>query len=68
MEKIKSAYAIPCMHFSDRGDFDLDDVFFVTFDTTDEDEALKLASCVCGPSAAAKSLVIVNELGQVTMF
>ncbi len=68
MEKIKSAYAIPCMHPSDVESYDLDDIFFVTFDTRDEDEALTLASCVCGPRMAAKSLVIVNELGQVIMY
>lgn len=68
MEKIKSVYAIPCMYPTNRDDFDLDDVFFLTFNTTDENEVLKLASCVCGPRAAAKSLVIINDLGQVTVF
>ncbi len=67
MEKIKSVYAIPCMYPSSRDDFDLDDVFFLTFKSTDENEVLKLASCVCGPYMASKSLVIINDRGQVTL-
>ncbi len=64
MEKIKSAYAIPCL-LTEKGQFDLDDVFFVTFQTRDEDEALKLASCICGRRKAPYSMVIINEKGQV---
>lgn len=64
MKKLKSAYAIPCL-FTDQGHFDPDDVFFVKFETRDEDEALRLASCICGKRKAASSLVIINERGQV---
>lgn len=63
MKKIKSAYAIPCL-LTEYGQFDPEDVFFVTFQTRDEDEALRLASCICGVKAA-DSLVIINEKGNV---
>ena len=63
MKKIKSAYAIPCL-LTEDGQFDPEDVFFVTFSTRDEDEALRLASCICGVKAA-DSLVIINEKGNV---
>jgi hypothetical protein len=65
--KIKSAFAIPCM-FMDGGHFDPEDVFFVTFKTRDDEEALRLASCICGPRKAARSLVIINEKGNVIPF
>ena len=61
----RSTYAIPCLFTADLEDFDLEDVFFVTFSTKDHKQALRLASCVCGKRMAAKSLVIINENGQV---
>ena len=64
MEKTKSMYAIPCL-FMEEGDFDVEDVFFVTMNTKSEDEAIKLASCVCGKRKAPQTLVIINERGQV---
>lgn len=64
MEKIKSAYAIPCL-LTESQEYDLEDVFFVTLNTRDEDEALRLASCICGKRKAPASLVIINEKGQV---
>lgn len=64
IKKIKSMYAVPCL-VTELGDFDPDDVFFVTFGTKDEEEALRLASCVCGKRKAAGSLVIITENGQV---
>ena len=45
MEKIKSKYAIPCVMLED-GEYDIDSVFFITMNTRDENEAIKLASCV----------------------
>lgn len=63
MKKLRSAYAIPCL-LTEKGQFDPEDVFFVTFQTRDEDEALRLASCICGETAA-DSLVIINEKGNV---
>ena len=65
MKKVKSAYAIPCLFTSDVENFDIEDVFFVTFSTEDEREALRLSSCICGKRVAAKSLVIIDENGQV---
>ncbi len=65
--KMKSVFAIPCL-FKERGHFDPDDVFFVTFNTRDDDEALRLASCICGPHMAERSLVIINEKGKVIPF
>jgi hypothetical protein len=45
-------------------DFDTDDVFFITFNTTDEKKALALASCICG-NTAPKALVVITENGHV---
>lgn len=64
MRKVKSAYAVPCL-FTDNGHYDLEDVFFVSFNTRDEDKAVRLAACICGSDKAADSLVIINERGQV---
>lgn len=64
MKKHAVKYAIPCA-FSDHDDFDVDSLFFVTFNTDDENEAIKLASCVCGKGKAAKALVIINDEGEI---
>ncbi len=61
--KRNAVYAVPCA-FGSNGEFDLDDVFFTTFTTNDEDEAIKLASCICGEQAA-RSVVIINAEGEV---
>jgi hypothetical protein len=65
--KMKSVFAIPCL-FKDGDYFDPDDVFFVTFNTRDDEQALRLASCICGPYKAERSLVIINEKGKVIPF
>jgi len=57
-DKIKSLYAIPC---SSPGD---EELFFLTFQTRDEDEALSLAACVHG-SKGKRALVIINEDGEI---
>ena len=54
-------YALACLN-----DDPVDPFFFVTFNTTDEQEALRLASCVCGNAETAeKSLVIIDSTGEV---
>ena len=63
-KKISSKYALPCMLGELDHDFEMEDVFFITFNTTDEKEALALASCICG-NAASKSLVVITENGHV---
>ena len=50
---------------TEEGEYDPDEVFFLSFQTRDEDEALKLAACVCGKRMAARSLVMINEEGRV---
>jgi hypothetical protein len=66
MSKAKVLYAIPCAFTDDDiDDLDEDNIFFLTFQTKDEDEALRLASCVCGPSKARKALVIISENGSI---
>ena len=63
MKKKKVKYAVPCA-FTTEGDFDVEDVFFLTFHTKDEDEAFKLAQCICGKKAA-KALCIISEDGEL---
>lgn len=63
MKKKKVKYAVPCA-FTTEGDFDVEDVFFLTFHTKDEVEALKLAQCVCG-DMAEKALCIISEDGEL---
>jgi hypothetical protein len=58
-----ASYAVPCA-FSSDGEFDVDDVFFTTFTTKCEKEAIKLASCICGDKAS-KSVVIISTCGEV---
>ena len=65
-EKANASYAIPCLFGTAADDFDFDDLFFVTFSTGDEKEALALASCVCGTRMANKALVILDEYGDIT--
>jgi hypothetical protein len=66
MGKAKSKYAIPCM-FTDSSTEDYeDDLFFVTFETANEMEAIALATCVTGSKKLAlKSLVVITENGHV---
>ena len=61
-EKVRSVYAIPCLLSADD---DENDAFFLTFSTRNEDEAIRLASCVCGKKKAPKTLVIINEFGEI---
>lgn len=58
-EKRNALYAIPCK-FNEE---EYEEVFFLTFTTRNEREALRLASCVCGKQSA-KSLVIITEDGE----
>jgi hypothetical protein len=53
-------YAIPC-----RMDDEDDDeyMFFLTFNTRNEKEALRLASCVCGEESK-RSLVVITDNGD----
>lgn len=53
----KSLYAVPCSS-QERN------IFFVTFNTRSEKEALALASCVHG-NKGKRSLVILGEDGSV---
>lgn len=55
---LRTRYAVPCKG-NESGEF-----FFVTFNTRDEREALKLASCVQGKSGK-KALVVINENGDI---
>ena len=55
--KSKSMYAIPCLN-------EIGEYFFITFSTTNEKEALTLASCVQGKKGK-KALVIITEHGDV---
>lgn len=64
METERNArYAVPCAFGSD-GEFDVEDIFFTTFQTDDEQEAIRLASCICGEQAL-KSVVIINRNGEI---
>ena len=58
-EKRNALYAIPCK-FNEE---DYEELFFLTFTTRNEKEALRLASCVCGKKSE-KSLVIITENGE----
>lgn len=62
----KAVYAIPCFSWKPNT-YDINDLyFFVTFNTDDPDEALRLASCVCGLKKAKLSLVRIEPNGTVT--
>jgi hypothetical protein len=58
-KKKNALYAIPCK-FDEE---DYEELFFLTFKTKNEREALRLASCVCGKQSL-KSLVIITEDGE----
>lgn len=64
MKKVKSYYAVPCA-FTTGGVYTDDDIFFTTFNTTDEAEALRLTACVTGKQRAEDTLVIINEYGEI---
>ena len=69
MEHItKTRYGIPCMFSESDVDDDtevvFDDIFFLTFHTKVESEALTLARCVCGDDAET-SLLILDENGDI---
>lgn len=57
LPKAKSMYAIPCLN-------ELGDHFFVTFNTTNEKDALTLAGCIQGKKGK-RSLVIITEHGDI---
>lgn len=63
METANVIYAIPCA-FGGDDDFELDTLFFLTFNTKDENEAYRLASCVCGKKAR-NALVIISDKGEI---
>ena len=56
-KKRNALYAIPCKLDED----DYEEMFFITFNTRNEKEALRLASCV---TPSKKSLVIITEDGE----
>lgn len=58
-KKRNAFYAIPCK-FNEE---EYEELFFLTFNTMNEKEARKLASCVCGEQSK-KSLVIITEDGE----
>jgi hypothetical protein len=58
-KKINAMYAIPCKFAEEE----YEECFFLTFNTRNEKEALRLASCVCGKQSS-KSLVIITEDGD----
>jgi hypothetical protein len=58
-KKRNALYAIPCKLDED----DNEEMFFLTFNTRNEREALILASCVCGKKSK-KSLVIITDTGE----
>jgi hypothetical protein len=58
-KKRNALYAIPCKLDED----DYEEMFFLTFNTRNEREALRLASCVCGKQSK-KSLVIITGSGE----
>jgi hypothetical protein len=58
-KKRNALYAIPCKLDED----DNEEMFFLTFNTRNEREALVLASCVCGKKSK-KSLVIITDTGE----
>lgn len=62
-EKAKVLYAIPCA-FGHIDELEEDSLFFLTFQTKDETEAYKLASCVCGKKGK-NALVIISENGEI---
>ena len=55
--KVKSLYAVPCSD-QERS------IFFITFNTRNEKEALALASCVHG-NKGKRALVIIGEDGSI---
>lgn len=61
--KAKVLYAIPCA-FGHKDALEEDSLFFLTFQTRDEKEAYRLASCVCG-SKGKNALVIISENGEI---
>jgi hypothetical protein len=56
-KKRNALYAIPCS-FNEE---DYEELFFITFNTKNEREALRLASCV---TPSKKSLVIITDTGE----
>jgi hypothetical protein len=64
MERAKTKYAVACSFTHTSEDYEDEEGFFVTFNTVDEDEAIRLASCICG-DRAIYSLVLITEHGHV---
>jgi hypothetical protein len=62
-EKAKVLYAIPCA-FGYPSEGEEDSLFFLTFQTKNEREAYRLASCVCGRKGK-NALVIISENGEI---
>lgn len=66
-QKRNARYAIPCA-FGDiveEDDIEMcNPVFFLTFTTQNENEAYRLASCVCG-NRGKRALVILTDKGEV---
>lgn len=62
--KRNALYAIPCAFGSPHDEDEEDSLFFLTFQTRNEKEAIRLASCVCGDKAE-KALVIITQDGDI---
>lgn len=62
---IKTQFAVGCFLSDDPELGSIQDIFFVKFNTKDEKEALRLASCIVGRDRAKKTLVILGENGDI---
>lgn len=61
-KETSAVFAIPYVHNFEEGDTE---VFFITFKTTDEEEARTLSKCICGAKIAEKALVILDKDGYI---
>jgi len=59
-KKRNALYALPCKFNQDD---EYEEMFFITFTTRNEREALRLASCVCGKQSE-KMLMIITDNGD----
>lgn len=64
------AFGVACSFDIPDEDMDEDDmlppIFFVTFQTKDEEKAIKLAQCFCGTREKAKaSLLVLDKDGRI---
>ena len=67
-KKSRPVYGVACsFHTMDDENFDFDtSIFVVRYNTTNEDEAIKLTTCICGDvNTAKKMLLILDDEGQL---